>query len=238
MISTEMQAFLAEDASFIGGPALFVKYGKGGSKSSDRYAKYSMQQEKERQAKIAEATATINSIFRNANRDPLYQKHRDAVYKLNSDEVNRQAAEAERANRFGLARNGLLGGSADVDSTAEINRRTNQGLLNASGIADDAAAKLRSSDESTKQNLLQLAQQGINGSDAGSMATAQLANNVNMNAADQTVAKVGALFNDLAQAYLFNNATQQLSNQNAGLRGLFGRPRSGASDTHQSYAGS
>lgn len=238
MISVELQNFLAEHAAFLEGPALFVKYGKGGSKSSDRYAKYSMEQEQLRQKKIKEATDTINNIFNNANRDSLYRQHRDAVYKLNTDEVNRQAQEAERANRFALARNGLLGGSVDVDSNAELDRRTNKGLLNASGIADDAAAKLRASDEATKQNLLQLAQTGISGSDVRSMANAQLANNINQGASDQAIAQVGQLFNDLANAYLFNNAAKQISGQNAALRGLYGQQNTGVSDTHSSYAGS
>ncbi|MFN3885143.1 MAG: dihydroorotate dehydrogenase (quinone), partial [Rhodocyclaceae bacterium] len=59
----------------------------------------------------------------------------------------RQAALAQRQNRFGLARAGQLGGSLDVDSNAEINRVTNEGLLKAGGLADDAAAALKSSDE-------------------------------------------------------------------------------------------
>lgn len=238
MIRVELQEFLAQDAELLEGPALFVKYGKGGSKSSDKYARYSMEQEKERQRRVQEATNAINNIFNNANRGALYSKQRDAVYRLNSDEVNRQAAEAERDNRFALARNGLLGGSVDVDSNAELQRRTNKGLLSASGIADDAAARLRGADEATKQNLLSMAQQGLNGADVGSMATAQLQNNLNQRASDQTIAQVGNLFGDLANAYLYSNAAKQLANQNQSLRNIYAKGGSlGVSDTHSSYGG-
>ena len=46
-------------------------------------------------------------------REKLYGEQEQAVYDLNAKDVNDQYADAERANRFGLARNGLMGGSAD-----------------------------------------------------------------------------------------------------------------------------
>lgn len=221
------------------------------------------EREAQRQARIAAATDTINSIFNNqvkktgqrwvedaprslffggavdeegnpvktghwenyeywVNGDPnnsrskLYADQKAAVYDLNTKEVNRQAAEAERVNRFGLARTGLLGGSADVDSNAELNRRTNEGLLRAGGIADQSAADLQAQDERTRANLISMAQSGIDTGSAASMALNGLSANANQAAQARSGATVGSLFNDLSQAYLTN---QILTGRNAAITG-------------------
>lgn len=153
----------------------------------------------------------------NNDRSKLYSEQKKAVYDLNTNEVNRQATEAERVNRFGLARTGLLGGSADVDSTAELNRRTNEGLLRAGGIADQSAADLQAQDERTRANLISMAQSGIDTGSAASMALNGLSANANQAAAARSGATVGGLFDDLSQAYLTN---QILTGRNAALTGL------------------
>jgi len=149
-------------------------------------------------------------------RSKLYQGQKDAVYELNTKEVDRQAKEAERTNRFGLARAGLLGGSADVDSNSEINRRTNEGLLRAGGIADQAAADLQKQDETTRANLISMAQSGIDTGTAASMALNGLSANANQAAQARSGATVGSLFDDLSQAYLTN---QIITGRNAALSG-------------------
>lgn len=88
--------------------------------------------------------------------------------------VNRQYGDAEKANRFGLARNGLMGGSADVDSNARLQEMTNEGLVKAGGIADNAASALRTADESARQSLISMAQSGIDTGTAQQMAQQQL----------------------------------------------------------------
>lgn len=152
----------------------------------------------------------------NNSRSKLYADQKAAVYDLNTKEVNRQAAEAERVNRFGLARTGLLGGSADVDSVSELNRRTNEGLLRAGGIADQSAADLQAQDERTRANLISMAQSGIDTGSAASMALNGLSANANQAAQARSGATVGGLFDDLSQAYLTN---QILTGRNAALTG-------------------
>lgn len=208
-------------SDFFGGPALEAtasRHYKGGSNAAVNYQKKTDQELKDR---IATATAKINEIFDNSNRDAAYQSQRDAVYQLNADEVNRQAKEAERANRFGLAQAGLLGGSADIDSNAELNRRTNQGLLNAQGIADDSAASLRTSDEQTRQNLLSLANSGQDPTSVATMATNQLASNLENASADKAAAAVGSLFSDLSNAYLTRAQAANMAGNSSLLANLY-----------------
>ncbi len=174
------------------------------------------QMEEERQARINAAVSQINNIFNNKvpgdpanSREQMYTNQRQAVYDLNTRDVNRQAADAERLNRFALARNGLLGGSADVDSGFEINRMTNEGLMKAGGIADQAGADLRMADERTRGNLISMAQSGIDTGTAQQMALSGLAANAEAAKSSAAAATVGDLFSGLSGAYMsnmYNNA--------------------------------
>lgn len=136
------------------------------------------------------------------DRSIMYNNQRSAIYDLNKAEVDRQAGVAERDNRFGLARSGLIGGSADVDSNAELNRRTNEGLIRAGGIADQSAADLKLQDEKTRSNLISMAQSGIDTGSAATMALNGLSVNADQAAAQRNGSTVGSLFGDLSQAYL------------------------------------
>ena len=167
------------------------------------------------------------------SRDALYADTRSAVYDLNKMEVDRQAKEAERVNRFGLARSGLLGGSVNVDSVADINRRTNEGLLRAGGIADQTAADLKAADERTRANLISMAQSGIDTGSAATMALQGLNSNAQSVASAKAGATIGGLFNDMSQAYLAN---QMNMGRSAGAQQP-GQQWYGVSSPSQTYGG-
>ena len=191
------------------------------------------QQEAERQARVAAATEKINSIFNNSGRDVLYADQKQAVYDLNKRDVERQAQVAGRNNKFALARAGQLGGSLDVDSNAEIGRVTNEGLLQAGGIADASAAELKANDERTRANLISMAQSGIDTGSAATMALQGLDANAKTSAAQRAGASVGNLFADLGQAYYQNQINQ---GTRAGMNG-FGQ-FTGVSAPSSRYVGS
>jgi hypothetical protein len=218
----------------------------GGGGGGDPAAE-SRRQEEDRQARIKAATDEINNIFANKvkdasgnwvagdpakARDTLYGDQRSTVYDLNKAEVDRQAKEAERTNRFALARTGLLGGSVDVDSNMELNRRTNEGLLRAGGIADQAAADLRAADEKTRSNLISMAQSGIDTGTASQMALQGLKVNADSVAQQRSGSSIGSLFNDLSQAYLANQA-----NAGRATGAGYGQQWYGVSAPTQRYAG-
>lgn len=142
------------------------------------------------------------------DRSGLYNQQRQAVTDLNRRDVDRQFFDAERQNRFGLARAGLTGGSADIDSNAELTRRTNEGLIKAAGIGDQAAADLQTADERSRQNLISMAQSGIDTGQAAQMALSQLDANSANAASARSGATVGNLFGDLSQAYLYGQQQQ------------------------------
>lgn len=169
------------------------------------------------------------------NRENLYKEQREAVFDLNSNEVERQAEEAARMNRFGLARTGLMGGSVDIDTNADLNRRTNEGLLRAGGIADASAAELKTQDERTRSNLISLAQSGIDTGSAATMALQGLGVNADQAASQRAGASIGGLFNDLSQAYLYNQAGK--GRANASIQNPYAQPNYGVSNPRDSYAG-
>ena len=161
-------------------------------------------------------TTTPNS------RETLYDEQEQAVYDLNAKEVNDQYADAERTNRFALARNGLLGGSSDVESNANLQEKTNEGLIQARALGQQAASDLRTADEQSKQSLIAMAQSGIDTGTAQQMAAAQLNANAQSALGQRGGATIGNLFDNLSQAYLARqiiNATQNgynLYNNNYG----------------------
>ena len=144
----------------------------------------------------------VETVQPENKREKLYDEQRQAVYDINSRDVNRQYGDAEKANRFGLARNGLMGGSADVDSNARLQEMTNEGLVKAGGIADNAAANLRASDESARQSLISMAQSGIDTGTAQQMAQQQLESSSQKAQGERSGASIGNLFGGLSQAYL------------------------------------
>ena len=191
------------------------------------------QQEAERQARINAATNTINSIFGNSSRDQLYADQRNSVYDLNRTEVDRQAEQAARSNLFGLARSGLLGGSQDIDSNAELNRRTNEGLMRARSVADQSAADFRRSDEQLRSNLVSMAQSGIDTGTAAQMALNGLQTNAQQMAGQRGGATVGGLFDDLSYAYLANQQRQGIN----GATNPYGSQWFGVSSTRDGETG-
>lgn len=166
-------------------------------------------------------------------RDALYNEQKQAIFDLNKQEIDKQFAEAERQNRFGLARSGLMGGSADVDSNAQIQERTNQGLLQASALGDAAAAELKTADERSRQSLISLAQTGVDAGTAQNMALQQLNASAQTAKGNRTGAQIGNLFGDLSQAYL----NRQVANGQMSGRNQFGGQNYGVSNPRAGDSG-
>lgn len=237
----EMVDFLSELYADFGGPGYGAlpefkgdkfKPRKGGSNHDARDI------ERERQQRAQAAIAAINSVFDGANRQKLYQGHRNAVYDLNTKDVERQAKDMERTNRFAMARNSLLGGSVDIDSNAEINRMTNEGLAKAGGIADAAMADLQNSDENARNNLVSMANAGTDATTASQLAINNLRQNADAAASDRAIASVGNLFSGLQNAYLNYDRSKYMTLLNQQNPYVSRGGTSNNLDPHSTYGGS
>lgn len=176
------------------------RYCKGKGKGSNKAVKL----EQQRIAKMNAAIDAINTIFNQPDRQNLYSQQQSAVYDLNKNTLDKNYAEAERTNRFGFARNGLVGDSADLDANADLQTRYNKGLIESQAKRQEAAASLKNADENARQTLIGLAESGIDSGSAANMATSQLASNASAALGERGAATIGNYFNDMAQLYLAN----------------------------------
>ena len=167
-------------------------------------------------------------------RERLYNEQRQAVYDINAKSVYDQYEDAERNNRFGLARNGLLGGSADVDSNARLQERTNEGLVQAQALGEQEASKLRTADEQSKASLIAMAQSGIDTGTAQQMAAQQLSSNAQTALGARGGSALDNLFNSLGQAYLTNKMNQAVQ----GGYNLYNNQYGNSLNTNKQYQGS
>ena len=163
--------------------------------------------EQARQAKIQAAVDAINGQFSRAG-TAAYDDLGGAVTGVAQADLDKQFTVADKQNRFGLARSGLLGGSVDAEAGADLSQRYGEGQIKAEQAGLGAAADLKSTDERTRQNLISLAQSGIDTGTAASLAASQTAAAANAAKAQVPAATVGDLFSNLSQAYLSNQALQ------------------------------
>lgn len=188
-----------------------------------------------RQTRVNAAIAAINGMFDTTTtpRQKLYDDQKTAVFDINKRDIGKQFSEAQGKNTAWLARSGLLGGSADTVSNQQLQDRNSEGLIKAGGIADQAAADLKTADERTRLGLISQAEAGLDATNAQQAALRGLDATAQSAAANRAGATVGDLFSNLGKAYV-NNQTV------AGLRSglLNGSQLTGVvASPYQTYTG-
>lgn len=132
-----------------------------------------------------------------AERESLYGTiTQDASARL-LDKLSDDRRVTERGTRFQLARQGLAGGSADVDQNAEILRKFNEGSLEAGNAALAAGNSARSADEQTRIGIINNIRNGMAASDAISASFAGLQNNANEARDEAMATNIGGFFDDI-----------------------------------------
>ncbi len=180
-------------------------WGLGGGDSpqdvAERMRQEELAREQERQRRIQEAIDRINQLFADPARQQEYEAVRRAAAQRLQQQLDRQREAAQRSVRFALARQGLLGGSADVDAGSLIGRDYERALLEAQARASETASGLESADQATKQRLISLAQSGLDADTAIQQALAQHQADVAAAQADAQTAQLGDVFSSLGNAY-------------------------------------
>jgi hypothetical protein len=131
------------------------------------------------QANIDANVAKINDLFAPGKRDPIYKSIYDNSYGLQSSRLDENRQDTLRKLRFGLARSGLTGGSAQVDAQGLEQRAFGRALADASSAAQGQADEVRANDEKTRLNLIAQMRAGLDSADATQSALAQMADNAN-----------------------------------------------------------
>jgi hypothetical protein len=181
-------------------------------------------QEAERQARIANATKRIDSIFSAPGRERQYQDYGQATNALYLQDANRQKTNADRLLRFAMARGGLTGGSAALAGGRNVRDEYTRGVLEAARRSQAGVADLRSQDNAARLNLIQLANAGTDATSAAQNAAAAMRTNL---AAAQTGAVAGGLgdiFGTTAELYKRQQeAAERRRAQQAPLGTLYGQ---------------
>lgn len=191
---------------------------------SNKAAKAAQQQEAARQAGITNAVNQINSIYSSPQRQKQYTDFQNAMQGYNLQQLNQQKVDADRNLNFAMARQGLTGGSADADASANLARSYNQGVLKSQQQASSAAANLQGADQQQKQQLIGLAQSGLDATSASNQALAGLQTNLQAAQAQAQAQGLGDMFAGLAAYY--NNSDAAANNRrlliNPGINGEYG----------------
>lgn len=153
-------------------------------------AKDAKKAEEARQATISSNVSGVNSAF--AGREPQYTQFGEALRQRLNTELARQREVATRQTKFGLARSGLVGGSAAKDAGKLLAREGQEGVLNAERQAQRGIADLRSADEQARTQLISLAQSGSDIGNAASQAGSML--RANLGSAQSAVQPLGEAF--------------------------------------------
>jgi hypothetical protein len=112
------------------------------------------------QKDITDSVNQITAAYNNPNRAGQYEQYKTNLGNYYTGQVNNQEAVNARNLKFAMARSGLTGGSAAVDSNTQLQKDYTQGLLDASRQATAGTSALEQSDVNAKNQLIGLAQQG------------------------------------------------------------------------------
>lgn len=141
-------------------------------------------------------------------RDALYQSVRDNAYTAGKRGLDESRDQAARQTKFELFARGLNGGSEDIDQNALLGRTYSQGLLDLGAKADAAKSQFKSDDETTRLNLLQSIDAGMDAGSASSSAMNQMRNNADRAAAAAQGTSLGDLFANSGLIYTQSQAAK------------------------------
>jgi hypothetical protein len=145
----------------------------------------------------------------------------DATRGYYSDQLARSFAAAERNNRFNLARQGLQGGSTEVDTNRELQTDQSLGATRIDQAARAAAASLDQQREQERMNAISLVNSGA-GESAVASAQAGLRNSLQNVSTQQRANLFGDLFTTGADAFSSQNYNAALAAQLARFQSSLG----------------
>ena len=154
-----------------------------------------------RQVAIKQGTARVNSVFDDPARAAQRADFLKAIREFYTGDANRQKGIADRNLKFSMARSGLTGGSAAVDSNRTLGEEYTKGLLDAENKAQGAYSDLEMQDEQTRLGLLAAVRSGMDATTAAQRAAGGMAQNAAGAKSDALAQGLGDSFGSTAQTY-------------------------------------
>lgn len=145
-------------------------------------------------------------------RQELYSDIGDNAVNKASFDLNKDRETTERNNKFTLARQGVAGGSRDIDTEKEILDKYQQGLLEAANLGERTENNARIADEKTKTNLIGSIRSGLDEGSAQQLAFEGQRSNIKSAQDEANAASLAGFFTSLQPAlegYSYNRAYDQ-----------------------------
>lgn len=157
--------------------------------------------ERRRQAAILAGTSRVNAVFDSPDRAKQQQDFLNAIRAYYTQDANKQKGIADRKLKFSMARSGLTGGSAAVDSNRLLGEEYTKGLLDSENKAQAGYNDLRAQDEQSRLNLLSMVRSGMDTTTAASRAGAAISQNAATAQTDAMSRGLGDVFGSTANVY-------------------------------------
>ena len=174
---------------------------------------------------VGNAEVSTNEAQRNAG----YDKVRQSNLGLMMNDIARNRADTTRNVGFGLQRNGLFGGSVDVDTHRDITDANQRSVIQANQLADSQVASMRSNDESTRADLISRINAGLDADSAAATASQRMAINrqqalsePSSGALNNLFASIGGALNSYQYANGAANPYGNMGKSSVGSLGGFG----------------
>jgi hypothetical protein len=145
---------------------------------SDSATKQAQENERLRKIEVANATNAIERAFGGPERESQLSEFINALRGQFTTEARKQKEQTSRRAKFATARSGLTGGSAAADLNVDLGKTFQSGILKGERLSQEALADLKASDIRSKQDLLALAQSGINVTSAAQQSAEALKSNI------------------------------------------------------------
>lgn len=164
-----------------------------------------MVNERRRSARVLETASREADAQR--SRDKFAERNlsyntvkQDAINNAMID-LNKERGLVERDAGFTMARQGLSGGSQDVDTSKDILDTFQQGVLKAGSMGSAVATNNRSADETTRMRLIAGVRSGLDAGVATENAFSEMKNNSAKARDDAATQSLKGFFDTLANRY-------------------------------------
>jgi hypothetical protein len=173
------------------------------------------QLEADRQRRIDMTRGAIDRTFEGPGRQQQYADYATAMREQLGSELVRQKRDAARNLKFSLAKAGQTGGSQAVDANYRLGEEFQRGALQNERNVQGGVASLRGADEQARNNLLALADSGLD-------LTSALRRSGQMQASNLGNANINALQQGMGDVFAETGKTYKAINERVAQRRGFG----------------
>lgn len=166
---------------------------------SNKAANEANAMEQQRQASIAGTQRAVNRVFDSPGREADIADYVSALRELQTGELAREKADADRQTKFALARNGQIGGGTHVDQSRRLAEAYGRGTLQVERNAQTAGSELRAADQDARARLISLATSGLDATTAATQASQAMRVNLESAKGSMQAASFGDVFSRFAK---------------------------------------